>query len=237
MITVSEFANGFSSIWRELTPSSQRVMRQLNLLVERYFDPLEGSSDPTRRGLINEIGFELSNEICNNAWPPSRFSPDGVSQTIFETIKDRLMTRKGSSGMDLSPLSDDENGEARDLCFRIVHYFANVLQSQPTFYPNFAGCGFLFPSQGDIKTATTLYEVKSGERKFRSPDLRQLLIYCASRFAFDGDVSEKIGLLNPRMGTYFIWDLRAVCFELGGLSPEELFEQLIYHISSGSISR
>ncbi len=237
MITANEFANRFSSLWRELTPNSERVVRRLNLAVERYFDPLEGISIPTRHALINEIGFELSRGLSINGWPPENFSPHEVPDEKYEIVRDRLMNLAGVAAEDLAPLSGDEEGEALDLCYRIIHFFANVLHSRPDFFPKFPGCGFLYPSQGDIRTETTLFEVKSGERQFRSPDLRQLLVYSAANFAAKGSLVREIGLLNPRMGTYFVWDLRAVCFELGGFSPQELFEQIIYHVSSGSISR
>lgn len=237
MITASDLANGFSSLWQELTPTSERVVRRLNLLAKRYFAPLEGKSNPKRHALINEIGFELSRELSLTRWPPGSFSPGEVPNETYATVRGRLINLARVSEEDLAPLSGDEEGEALNLCYRITHFFANVLQSQPDFFPSFRGCGFLYPSQGDIRTKTTLFEVKSGERRFRSPDLRQLLVYSAANFAAEGDLIREIGLLNPRLGTYFIWDLRAVCFELGGFSPQELFEKLIYHVSSGSISR
>lgn len=237
MITANEFANGFSSVWRELTPTSERVVRRLNLAAERYFDPLNGNSIPTRHALINEIGFELSRELSINGWPPENYSPDEIPDETYEIVRNRLMKLAGVAAEDLAPLSGDEEDEARNLCYRITHFFVNVLHSRPDFFPNFPGCGFLYPSQGDIRTETTLFEVKSGERQFRSPDLRQLLVYSAANFAAKGNLIREIGLLNPRMGTYFISDLRAVCFELGGFSPQELFEQIIFRVSSGSISR
>lgn len=237
MITANEFANGFSSVWRELTPISERVVRRLNLAVERYFDPLNGNSIPTRHALINEIGFELSRELSINGWPPENYSPDEIRDETYEIVRNRLMKLVRVAAEDLAPLSGDEEDEARNLCYRITHFFANVLHSRPDFFPNFPGCGFLYPSQGDIRTETTLFEVKSGERQFISPDLRQLLVYSAANFAAKGNLIREIGLLNPRMGTYFISDLRVVCFELGGFSPQELFEQIIFRVSSGSISR
>lgn len=237
MITANQLAGGFSSFWRELTPNSERVVRRLNLSVDRYMNVLDGKSIPTRHALINEIGFELARDLSISAWPPENLVPEEVPAETFGKVRDRLMNLAGVSGKDLGPLSSDEEGETLEICYRIIYFFANVLHSQPEFFPHFSGCGLLYASEGDIKTKTILFEVKSGQRSFRSVDLRQLIVYSAAHFADKRKVLRNVGLLNPRMGTYFIWDLHAVCFELGGLSPQELFDQIIFQVSSGGVSR
>ena len=237
MISANDLATGFSSFWRELTPNSERVVRRLNLSVDRYCGVLEGKSIPARHALINETGFELAKEVSTSAWPPENLSLERVPDETYVIVRDRLSQLVGVAGEDLARLSGDEEGEALEICDRIIYFFANVVQSQPEFFPRFPGCGFLYSSEGDIRTETILFGIKSGRRPFRSPDLRQLIVYSAANFAAKGKVVRNVGLLNPRMGTYFIWDLQAVCFELGGLSPQEIFEQIIFHVSSGGMSR
>lgn len=237
MISATEFANGFSSIWQELTPNSDRIVRRLNLTAERYFDVLEGKSEPARHALVNEIGFELSKRVAGDQWPPDSFSPKSVDADVFETVKERLVNLPRLTEKDLAPMSDIEMDESLSICYRLVYFFTNIVKSRPEFSPTFPGCGYLFPSRGDVRTESTLFEIKSGARQFRSGDLRQLLVYCSANKAGNGTPIGEIGLLNPRMGVYFVWDLRAICFELGGYSPNELFDRVVFHLSSGDISR
>jgi hypothetical protein len=106
-----------------------------------------------------------------------------------------------------------------------------------TFEPNFAGCGFLNPCVGDILIGHELYEVKAGDRRFRSTDLRQLMTYCALNYAAGTCTVTKAGCVNPRRGTYFVLELDAIAYELAGKSSSELFSDIIYHVSSGGVSR
>jgi hypothetical protein len=106
-----------------------------------------------------------------------------------------------------------------------------------TFEPNFAGCGFLNPCVGDVLIGQELYEVKAGNRQFRSTDLRQLMTYCALNYAAGTHAITKAGCINPRRGTYFVLDLDAIAHEMAGKSSSELFSDIIYHVSSGGISR
>jgi hypothetical protein len=106
-----------------------------------------------------------------------------------------------------------------------------------TFEPNFAGCGFLNPCVGDVLIGDALYEVKAGDRRFRSTDIRQLLTYCALNYAAGTCTIKKAGCVNPRRGTYFILELDAIAYAMAGKSSSELFSDIIYYVSSGGVSR
>jgi hypothetical protein len=105
------------------------------------------------------------------------------------------------------------------------------------FEPSFSGCGFLNSCVGDVLIGDELYEVKAGDRRFRSTDLRQLITYCALNYAAGTCAIAKAGCVNPRRGTYFVFDLAAIAYAMSGKSAGELFSDIIYHVSSGGISR
>ncbi|WP_456703132.1 hypothetical protein [Bradyrhizobium sp. USDA 4449] len=106
-----------------------------------------------------------------------------------------------------------------------------------TFEPHFAGCGFLNPCVGDVLIGHELYEVKAGDRQFRSTDIRQLITYCALNYAAGNYAITQAGCVNPRRGTYFALDLDAIAHAMAGKSATELFSDIVYHVSSGGISR
>ena len=105
------------------------------------------------------------------------------------------------------------------------------------FEPEFSGCGFVDFSVGDILIGEELYEVKAGERQFRSTDVRQLLTYCALNFAAKRYSIKKAGCVNPRRGTYFSFDVNALAFEMSGKSSTELLAEIVYYMSNSGISR
>jgi hypothetical protein len=103
--------------------------------------------------------------------------------------------------------------------------------------PIFPGCGIVDTCKGDLIVSDTLFEVKAGDRKFRSVDIRQLITYAtlnqiAKRFRID-----RIGLFNPRIGISVTIPVDDLCFEISGKRSDELFSQIASVISSGEISR
>jgi hypothetical protein len=110
-------------------------------------------------------------------------------------------------------------------------------EKQIIFEPTFKGCGFLEASVGDLIVGDALFEVKAGDRLFRSTDLRQLITYCAMNFANKSYQIYRAGCVNPRRGTYFVLDLETLALQLSGKSATELFNDIIYYLSSSGISR
>jgi hypothetical protein len=90
---------------------------------------------------------------------------------------------------------------------------------------------------GDVYCSNTLYEIKAGERLFRSIDVRQLLTYAALNKADPCRTLTDIGLFNPRSGLSFTASLEEVCIEVAGLRTEELLGEIVRVISSGDTSR
>ena len=81
-----------------------------------------------------------------------------------------------------------------------------------------------------------LWEIKAGDRKFRSVDLRQVIVYAALNRASDQHDIKGLGLVNPRMGISFKAELDEFCLEMSGKPSGELLGEVVYYISSGDIS-
>jgi hypothetical protein len=85
---------------------------------------------------------------------------------------------------------------------------------------------------GDALWSTTIYEIKAGDRSFRSTDVRQLLIYCALGFAAKLYELDRICLVNPRHGVYFSESLNDLCAALAGRPPTEVLSDIVEYIST-----
>lgn len=135
-----------------------------------------------------------------------------------------------------APVTDAERQDAAKILRSIHGYFLSLKQNiLPR--PIFDGCGYVDTSEGDVLTGTTLYEIKTVDRPFRSVDIRQLVTYCALNYLSGRYMIDCIGIFNPRRGVYVVISLEEVCYEISGLSSQELFDAIVHAISSGEISR
>ncbi len=240
MISETAFAQHHSSIWRELIPTSELFVRRINSeLYEREFAPLHSSIDPGRRGFINEIAFNL---FCN--WVAQGMSSWKSEPPISEIASCTDLARTQISKMErLLPeaIADPSSSETHDCLFQFYRFqcfFKQQAQGAPiAVRPHFPGCGIIDTCNGDVYFSGCLFEIKAGDRGYRSVDLRQLLIYAALNSESHTYPLCSLALFNPRTGTSFKCPLDALCFEVSGKSSAELLADIVRAISSGDISR
>jgi hypothetical protein len=103
--------------------------------------------------------------------------------------------------------------------------------------PIFPGCGIIDACRGDLIVSNILFEVKAGDRLFRSVDVRQLITYATLNQISKRFTIEKVGLFNPRIGVSATISVDDLCFEISGKNSIELFSEIAAAISSGEISR
>jgi hypothetical protein len=189
---------------------------------------------PNRRGLINEIAFNVYSAQLKNV--------EGERLALFaEAFK--LAQLKLSK---LRPLAQDEytaptNDERAD-CYAQIHrmtsFFRRVSQgSEMEISPTFPGAGIIDTCQGDIFFGTTLYEIKAGQRNFRATDIKQLLTYAALNKLTDLRSIRRLGIFNPRMGISYEAPIDEICLEVSGCQSEELLAEIVKAASSGELSR
>lgn len=230
MITEKHFSLSHAAFWRQLLPMSESYMRECNGTFNWFERPLNPMSPSHQRGFINELGFRLFAIGLELKQHPSDLSKEILESSIKETLH-YISRFRQLSRQSVSP--PDEYGclEAKHIAERIHMFCCTMqLQSLQTF-PLFLGCGWLGHCQGDLLSQNMLIEVKSGERGFRSADIRQVLCYCALNFASKEYEISKVCLLNPRSGKYISESLEKICYRLSGRSATEVLSEIVEYIS------
>lgn len=237
MISEKKFATAYTSFWQQNLPMADAFIRRVNLDYERYLTPLKSYIRPQRRALVNEIAFRLFIDTLTNT---------EVKHNKYESILDKICHEatqyiarlRGSTDMNFEEPSAHEKGEAVTIADRLGYFFSerppmgSILGS-----PAFPGCGIVQQCRADILAGTTLFEVKAGERDFRLVDFRQLIVYCALNYSAARYQIENVGVINPRVGVFFIIDVEYLVRSTAGISPVELFTEIIRFLTSERISR
>ncbi len=239
LISETTFSQNYSSSWRSLAPAGELYIRKINTsLYERFGLHLASTVSSDRRALVNEATFRLF-----ELWSAARsegevFATTAENIAAAETAAQIEISRlENSIGLKANPLDVNEKVEIITL-FRSLHaFFTTVRPGQLVVSPMFPGCGIVDSCKGDIITNKTLYEIKAGERNFRSTDLRQLLTYAALNVQSGAFDIKMVGLINPRIGIFFEADLEELCFEVAGKAANDLLGEIVEVLSSGGISR
>jgi hypothetical protein len=181
------FATQHTSLWHILAPTSERFIRQINLNLNRYAREISVSDDPSRRGFLNEIAFQFAN-LRSNDMEPTMSDATAAARSRLAALEREVH----GAVDDPSDIEIDAVNAIQDSLLNFVRQ-RSAQTLKVTFEPNFAGCGFLNPCVGDVLIGDALYEVKAGDRRFRSTDIRQLLTYCALNYAAGTCTIKKAG--------------------------------------------
>ena len=227
----SSFATFYNAFWAEHAPTSEHFVRRINLAhAERWSVPLPKPKRPIRAAVVAELAF--------TRWSAKIDKIDSSQIDLFayeETVR-RLRPLLENPATLKKPITLTEAKEVR-LLEKELHSFFGSRPGQTAARPVFFGCGYIDESEGDILSGSSLFEVKSVDRPFRSTDIRQLITYCALNHSSQQYHIDSIGVFNPRRGTYFDIPVDEVAQEISGRSSQELFDSIVYAVSSGDISR
>jgi hypothetical protein len=239
MISEKAFASTFSSFWQNLAPMGDDFVRTMNLAVRHFDRPMHSASSPSRRALVNEIGFLLYKKSqASGTSVEAILGSDEKSAQISREAMVLVQRYQGDSGVQLAEPESREWTEGLELSRRLkssILGFANGMHI--LLSPRFAGCGFIDGCEGDVLAGNTLYEVKAGSRPFRLVDVRQVVIYLALNYAKSRFRIDNVGFLNPRLGTYYQCGVQQFTVGLSGKGAVELLSELVDFVSSGGISR
>ena len=235
MIGATRFVGAYGSFWKNVTPTIDLFVRQINLdLYERVEPPAEYQVDPARSALVAETAFALFDQQSRH---------DGIEENFFD---DFIELAEGEAQRRLALLNiehivDSLNAEeldaAGELFRRLSSFFTEMFGRELIVRPIFPGCGFIDRSEGDVIYDDTLFEVKTVERNFRASDVKQLITYAALNSKSESYSIRGIGIYNPKRGTKIVLSLDDVCMEISGVSAIELLETVIYSVASGEVSR
>jgi len=235
LIDAATFASQYSAFWRTVAPTSELLVRRINLgLKDRFAPPLQGAVSSTAAALVAETGFsafELTTEDSS-----LRANPGDLIALALGDAMSRFRGLPSSRPEPALSLTAEEMNYALSLCDRLRAFFS--MQAGPlTIRPRFRGCGFVDTSEGDVFVGETLFEVKSVERGFRSADLFQLLTYYALSKSTESTPIVRLGVVNPKRGLSFDMDIDDLCRSVSGVGAVEMVGEIIDAISSGGISR
>lgn len=231
MISETEFARRYTSSWRILTPMTEDFVRHVNgSWCVQMFAPLRNKDVlPRRRSVVNEIAFRAL--VIENHQSKVMADAELLLLAAAELACDPRWVGK------VDQLDEYEEEEAWLLLFRLRQFVSANRSEGLILFPTFPGCGLLDGCIGDLILGQTLYEVKAGDRFFRSIDLRQLLIYAMLNWRARTYEFEKLGIFNPRVGIYYEGELSDICYEVSGKSATELFADMSDVISGSGFSR
>jgi hypothetical protein len=241
VISGSDFSRLYTSFWRNLAPTTDLLVRRINLGQHfRDFPEMATTTAPARRGFINEVAFAM---FCDSVrkrrrWPFCELTADEIS-VVSASIKAKAgLLGRGIAGEaeghpSVEELSDIYEQHNRMMRIFTVDFVADEIVPEPVF----PGCGIVDTCTGDLLASTTLFEVKAGDRLFRSVDVRQLVTYATLNYLSKRFNIRRVGLFNPRIGIRLEIDLDELCFEISGKRCTELLPEIMLAISSGEISR
>ena len=228
MITEKQFALGFSGFWSGLLPMLERHIREVNLQVQRFVPPFASRTVPTSHGLVNELAFRLFVASARSDTPPSDLTPEAVAASI-DGATSHIRHMRQLSRTPITDPTSPQLAEAIALAERHLLFFQR--ERTLTVFPAFPGCGWVMECAGDVLSRSTLFEVKAGQRGFRSIDVRQTLVYCALNFAAKTYDISTLCLVNPRTGTFAEEDLEDLCRAISGASAVETLAAIVEYCS------
>lgn len=239
MIDEVMFANRFTAVWSSLAPLMEHFVRSVNLtFYERYNNPIVSKVDPAAHAFISEAAFLTYGKYLKHA---KSKSIDNIVDSEFQEIKIKSEERLGAlRGVDIHiDVSENiQKDEIVSLARSIDVYFNQVeRKNNLIFCPSFRGTGYIDSCEGDFYCEPTLVEIKNVQRNFRAGDFRQTLIYAALAFAAESHSIGYISIVNPRRGVYFKDTVDRISEYCSGKNKYLLFEELIYVLTSGEISR
>jgi hypothetical protein len=237
VISETLFASHYASLWRSLTPALEEFVRRANMDgYEREWVPMPAASEADRRGIVNEAGFLLFKSIA--------FAERGeVGSRVKSEMRPAFAT--ATEYVDTVPTSPEtvsfsvpESREAAVIAARLYNFFSGMRdKGSLVVSPPFKGSGVISSCFGDVLVGSDrLFEVKNGDRSFRSVDYRQLIVYLALNFAENGIAFRSIGLVNCRRGISVEVDTEHFARSVSGQSAVSLCHFVIEAMSASLVS-
>jgi hypothetical protein len=230
VISETEFSQKYTSLWHQVLPMADGIVRRINVDYERFGPELQSNTSPMRRGYVNELGFRIfASSVMKGELQYPEPKVGLLSELEEETA--RYIARLRSTKIS-EPPTIAERREAIFLSQRLYKFFiSREPGSNLRVHPEFAGCGILNTCVGDVYAEPTLYEIKAGARDFRLIDIRQVVTYCALNFEARRYDIQRVILLNPRLGIYATLPIHDDVARASGLPAAEVYSQILDFLS------
>lgn len=236
-MSAERFAVTSGSYWSGIFPRLEHFVRISNTGPRIFDSPIDLSSTGKRHPFITETAFLMWKSVMI----------DGVqlnTRTAQETARSRLLavSRQVSLGPDLTAA---EEHEAEVLTGRLLRYFKTIKNlSQVEIDYKIPGCGPISGGSPDLLAIDNSYgvgvqimaEIKTVNRKFRSTDIRQLIIYLALYFAQYGYAPKVVMVVNPLLGRSLEIGVDDLFEFTSGKPSREVISELLFEWSTSGIS-
>lgn len=250
MISAERFAKERSSYWSQRLPRLEGFVRALNLGVGRFSPPITSEVQSNRHAFVAELAFELFNFSVTSE--ESVLTQEEIA-VATENTRLRMAVLEDAADETASPTLLEQR-EARKIARNLHEFLRERSPTKAVVSPRLSGCGLVDEASADLMLfrpsgqsespfarerahpeEILLYEIKTVQRPFRASDIRQLLTY-GTLLAAEGKSPARLGIVNPRLGTFFESSTNALALDAGGVTADELFQQIIFDVSGAETS-
>lgn len=221
MISEVTFSKLYTSFWNSLLINSKNYVRLVNgALIEDIHKPISSYSSQYN-AYINILSFELYEQSLDKG--SLEFTQKEIDLACKYSLDKVSSFTSFYKSVQIPPYSEIKN-EVKFILKSLTTQYQN---NSPIIRKPLDGIGILNHSEIDLMYSSTLVEIKSGDRKFKALDFRQVITYLTQNHYSSNPVPiERIELFNPRMGILFNTDIESMIYELTVLSPNEVYEDV-----------
>ena len=241
MISERVASRAFESVWRThlplLTPAfmnsfNQQFVKPI-VCIGKPLPPVPAPSTPDSPDLVAELGIQivrsaLEAQVSVDDVATDQFSVHAAWLRSLNLVSRYEGKQPDSAAMQLNPHDTDN-------AFRLARnlsVFVDQFDGDAEFAPLVPGAGTLSQCEADLAIDHTLIEVKTVSRRFRSIDLRQLLIYLALDWISGEPRWIRGCLVNPRRAVWVDFDADWLVRRLSGRPAADVLSDLIEAFTS-----
>ena len=242
MISERVAVRAFESVWRTRLPLLTPAF--MNSFNRQFVKPIICAGEPIppvptahasdSPDLVAELGIQMVKSAVEAEVAVEDVAQDQPTIRAAWLRSLELISRYEGGKPDLAtvPLIADDQRNALHLA-RTLSAFLDQFDTDAEFGPLIPGASVLSRCEADLCIDRTLIEVKTVSRRFRSLDLRQLLVYLALDWA-GGDARWTRGcLVNPRRAVWADFDVDWFVRRLAGRPGVDVFSDIIDAFASG----
>ncbi|WP_373350759.1 hypothetical protein [Acinetobacter bereziniae] len=231
MISEVTFSKLYTSFWNSLLINSKNYVRLVNgALIEDIHKPILSYSSKYN-AYINILSFELYEKSLDKGnLVFTQEEIDSACKYSFDKVSSFTSFYKNAQVPPYSEIKSEVN-------FILESLTAQYKHKSPIIRKPLEGLGILNHSEVDLMYSSTLVEIKSGDRKFKTLDFRQVITYLTQNYYSLNSVAiDRIELFNPRMGILFNTDIETMIYELTVLTPIEVYEEVKNYLCEHPLS-
>lgn len=242
MISERIAVRAFESVWETnlpmLTPAfigsfNRQLVRPI-VRAGKPVPPVPSSYTSDSPDLVAELGIQIARSAAEGRVPVEDVAGDPASLDAAWVRSLELVSRYegGKPEPGTVPLGSDDTRDALRLA-RTLSAFLDQFDDDAEFGPLVSGAGALSKCEADLAVGPRLVEVKTVSRRFRSLDLRQLLVYLALDWAGGEPRWTRGCLVNPRSASWADFDVDWLARRLAGRAAVDVLADLIDAFASG----